>query len=250
MQLSCKYIISELTIFVSYKENMKKLLLILSLIVVFGYINQAKSQEIGFSFLLPVKGYFSIPVSPLSIRGLGVNLHPNFSISTGFTLYRMSGMSLTDVPFTSEVPVVGPFFNITMPLDATIKINFGSTTYLKISGGGVGFVNFATQINQGALDRAMRDELGYTVLNSNMTYNDKFGWGWNAGAQFVQFVNSKIGIFVSVNYIKCTSKVTLEGTYSAYSESAGYVTGTANYDGAKLNYVGYEVGAGVVIKSK
>lgn len=65
---------------------------------------EAKAQEMGvsFSFFFPKNGYFSAPVSPFSLRGVGFNITNNLALETGATLYRMSGMNVSGLPFESK----------------------------------------------------------------------------------------------------------------------------------------------------
>jgi len=53
---------------------------------------QGKGQDFGISasFFIPKNGYFSAPISPLSIRGVSLASAGVFSIDIGGSLYRMS----------------------------------------------------------------------------------------------------------------------------------------------------------------
>ncbi|MCX8490340.1 MAG: hypothetical protein ORN54_04660, partial [Cyclobacteriaceae bacterium] len=56
----------------------------------------ASGQDVGlsFSYFIPRNGDFSTPISPFSIRGLGVNLNRFIALQTGASLYRMAGLSI------------------------------------------------------------------------------------------------------------------------------------------------------------
>ena len=77
---------------------------IVLLVIYIFMLTPVKSQEIGmsFSFFFPKNGYFSTPISPFSIRGIGIHPTNFFSIETGFSLYRMSGMNVINLPFESK----------------------------------------------------------------------------------------------------------------------------------------------------
>ncbi|MBR9999575.1 MAG: hypothetical protein KFF73_11420, partial [Cyclobacteriaceae bacterium] len=102
-------------------KRINKFLLTFPLLLPF-MLSPVRSQDIGmsFSFFFPENGYFSIPVSPFSIRGLGIHPTDFFSIESGFSLYRMSGLNVTDLPFESEDPLMGPMFSIFVPLEAVL----------------------------------------------------------------------------------------------------------------------------------
>ena len=77
----------------------------------------AQNVGLSFSYFVPRNGYFSTPVSPFSFRGLGVNLNRFIVLQTGATLYRMSGLSMKDLPLQSQDPFVGPNFTIFVPAE-------------------------------------------------------------------------------------------------------------------------------------
>ena len=102
---------------------MRKLILIL--ILVFASLIM-KGQDFGlsFSYFIPKNGYFSVPVTPFSIRGVGFDITRFFAIESGFTLYRISGMGVKGLPFESKSPLIGPFFSMMVPLEGVITFNF------------------------------------------------------------------------------------------------------------------------------
>ena len=54
----------------------------------------AQDFGLSFSYFLPKNGYFSTPISPFSIRGLGVDLNRFVALEAGASLYRMSGLNV------------------------------------------------------------------------------------------------------------------------------------------------------------
>ena len=142
----------------TFTPPMRKILLITIVSMLFSL--KANSQDFGISasFFIPKNGYFSTPISPLSIRGVSLASAGVFSIDIGGSLYRMSGMSITNVPIDTRKPMVGPFFNIMVPLEAVINLGNSNTSFL-IKGGGFLFYNFGTKLNYGNIDRAMLDYL-------------------------------------------------------------------------------------------
>ena len=96
-------------------EVMRKLLIILCFLLSSSAL---KAQDFGlsFSYFIPKNGYFSVPVTPFSIRGVGFDLNRFFAIESGFTLYRISGMGVKNLPYESKNPLIGPFFSLMVPL--------------------------------------------------------------------------------------------------------------------------------------
>ena len=91
---------------------MRKAIGTIILVAGLAFAKPLYAQEMGvsFSFFFPKNGYFSAPISPFSIRGLGFNLTNFLAIETGGSLYRMTGMNISDEGLSSREPLVGPFF--------------------------------------------------------------------------------------------------------------------------------------------
>ena len=100
----------------------------------------AYCQEFGlsFSYFIPKNGYFSTPISPFSIRGIGVDLNRFLALETGASLYRMSGLNVKDLPFETKDPLVGPNFTILVPAEVVIQFK-GAGVEFDIKGGLFGF---------------------------------------------------------------------------------------------------------------
>ncbi|MEN8250247.1 MAG: hypothetical protein ABFS32_15040, partial [Bacteroidota bacterium] len=147
---------------------MRKALSAIILVVSLISVKQVHAQDMGvsFSFFFPKNGYFSAPISPFSLRGIGFNITNNIAIETGGSLYRMSGMNITGVPFESKEPMVGPFFNVLVPLELILQ--FGNEYFdFKLKGGGFAFYNFGTKLNTGNIDRAIAEQVLWEVVNSD-----------------------------------------------------------------------------------
>ena len=79
---------------------MKRFMLLL---FIFSGAQASLAQNVGlaFSYFIPRNGEFSTPISPFSIRGIGVDINRFIALETGVTLYRMSGLNVIDLPFES-----------------------------------------------------------------------------------------------------------------------------------------------------
>ena len=126
---------------------MKRLILVLPLVI---GLNALYAQEVGlsFSYFIPKNGDFSTPISPFSIRGIGVNLNRFIALETGATLYRMSGLNIKDLPFESRNSLLGPNFTILIPAELVFQLK-GQRVEFDIKGGGFFFYGFGQNLNYG-----------------------------------------------------------------------------------------------------
>src|SRR5688572_30393330 len=117
-------------------------------VLVFIACSTSNAQDFGlsFSYFIPKNGYFSTPISPFSIRGLGVSLNRFVGIETGASLYRMSGLNLKDLPFESKDPLIGPNFTILVPVELVLGIKSNRVEF-DIKAGGFFFYGLGNKIN-------------------------------------------------------------------------------------------------------
>lgn len=224
---------------------MRKLILIL--ILVFASLIM-KGQDFGlsFSYFIPKNGYFSVPVTPFSIRGVGFDITRFFAIESGFTLYRISGMGVKGLPFESKSPLIGPFFSMMVPLEGVITFNF-SNQAIKLKGGGFIFYNFDTKIIEGNLDRELIESLGWEVLNSDFNITNNIGYGYHFGAEYIIYFSKKFGISLEAYYMSGSSPLDMKGTYKGIPEDGDLITeDAADFKKAELDFTGYELSIGVL----
>ena len=145
---------------------MKKLILLL-VMTVHGLIAYGQDMGLSFSYFLPRNGSFSIPVSPFSIRGLGLELNRFVSLETGGSLYRMTGLNISGLPFKSNNPMAGP--NLTLLIPAEMVVSFGKKNVrLDLRGGGFAYYGFFQKLNEGNIDRAIREMEQWVTVNSSL----------------------------------------------------------------------------------
>ncbi len=208
----------------------------------------AYGQEFGlsFSYFIPKNGYFSTPISPFSIRGLGVDLNRFLALETGASLYRMSGLNVKDLPFESKDALVGPNFTILVPAELVIQFK-GSSVEFDIKGGLFGFYGFSQKINYGNLDRAIREYEGWQVANSEFTYKNKPGWGYHAGVELTVYATQQVGVSIETNYLMGQSGLPLTGSYTG--GNASLETKPIEYPDAKIDLTGLEFSIGLIFNS-
>jgi len=227
---------------------MKKLVLFAVASFILSLNALAQDFGISASFFLPKNGHFSAPISPLSIRGVSLASAGIFSIDIGGSLYRMSGMSITDVPIDTRKPMVGPFFNIMVPLEAVISLGNSNTAFL-IKGGGFAFYNFGTKLNYGNLDRALVDYLDLEIANSDFTFENNIGYGYEFGIELIQYLNRQFGITIGANYYVGGAKLNLQGTVKGMDANQISTLSSVDWQEAKLDYTGLEISVGLLFSS-
>lgn len=224
---------------------MKKLYVILILASLTGSV-LAQDMGLSFSYFLPKNGYFSVPVTPFSIRGVGFDLTRFFAIESGFSLYRMSGMGVKDLPFESKKPLIGPFFSIMVPLEGVITFNFKNQA-IKLKGGGFVFYNFDTKINEGNLDRELRSFLDWQVLNSQVSVSNHLGYGYRFGAEYILYFSKKFGISLEGYYLSGEAPLDMNGSYIGVpADGSPIMEEKINFEDAGLDFTGYEISIGVL----
>ncbi len=215
------------------------------LIVLFFLLTSslAHAQQFGlsFSYFIPKNGYLSTPISPFSIRGLGVNLTDFIAIETGASLYRMTGLNLKGLPFESKYPLIGPNFTIFVPAELVIMLKAGKVEF-DIKGGGFLFYGFGTKLNYGNFDRAIRKHENWDVANADFTFGNKPGFGYHAGAELTVYVTSTVGVSFETNYLIGQSKFPIKGSYIGGDSGSTFtpVTVDETFNDAKVDFTGLE----------
>jgi hypothetical protein len=206
------------------------------------------SQDFGlsFSYFIPKNGYFSTPISPFSIRGLGVDINRFFALETGASLYRMSGLNLKDLPFESKAPLVGPNFTLLVPAEFVIQLK-GSRAEFDIKAGGFFFYCFGNKLNYGNFDRAIRDYEEWTVANSDLDFDAKPGFGYHGGVELTVYVTNQVGVSLETNYFVGDAKFPLKGSYTGGDVTLETIP--VDYADAKIDFTGLEFSIGLIFSS-
>ena len=217
-------------------------------IILSGLAAPSFAQDFGlsFSYFLPKDGYFSTPISPFSIRGLGFNINRYLAVETGASLYRMSGLNMKDLPFESREPLVGPNFTILVPLEVVIQLR-GTQAEFDIKGGGFFFHGFGQKLNYGNLDRVIRASRDWAVANSDFSFENNPGFGYHGGAELTVYVTRQLGVSLETNYFVGYAKFPLQGSFSGGSGTIE--THEAAYPDAKIDFTGLEFAIGLIFTS-
>lgn len=203
----------------------------------------SKSQGISASVLIPKDGYLSVPVSPLSIRGLGISMGA-IGIETGASLYNMPGLPMNNLPFEANEPLTGPHWSILVPLQLSLTLDTDAIS-VKFLGGGFGMGHLAPRINYGNMDRAIRDHENWDVANADLEVENKIGFGLMTGVEFAFHVSSKFSITTELQYLEGSSGAAITGNYSGGSIGGSVDTRTISYPDAEVQLEGVEISIGV-----
>ena len=223
--------------------------MMLPVLVLASLYSQAQNIGLSFSYFIPKNGYFSTPISPFSIRGLGVDLTNNIAIETGASLYRMSGLNMKDMPIVSKDPFVGPNFTIFVPVELVFTLRSTNVEF-DIKGGAFGFFGFDQKLNYGNIDRAIRKLEGWEVANSSFTFKNKPGWGYHAGAELTLYVFPQVGVSFETNYLVGESALPMRGSYRGGGPGALVTKDVGDtYQDAKIDFTGLEFSIGLIFDS-
>lgn len=225
---------------------MRKLLILITISVCAMQAN-AQSFGLSFSYFIPKDGYFSTPISPFSIRGLGVDLNRFIAIETGASLYRMSGLNMKDLPLESKDPFVGPNFTIFVPVELVFQLK-GNGVQLDLKGGAFGFYGFSHKLNYGNIDRAIRRLETWEVANADLSFSNKPGWGYHGGAELTFYIRPDVGISLEANYLMGGSALPLKGSYTGGGPDA-LTTVPVDYADAKIDFTGMEFSIGLIFET-
>jgi opacity protein-like surface antigen len=227
---------------------MKKILICTGLLCGAMFSTWAQDVGLSFSYFIPRNGDFSTPISPFSIRGLGFNLNRFIAIETGASLYRMSGMGMIDLPFESKNSLIGPNFTILVPVELVFQLK-GQQVEFDIKGGGFFFYGFDQHLNNGNIDRALRQYQSWDVLNSNLSYENNPGFGYHFGAELTIPVTGQVSVSLETNYLMGTAKFPLKGSYSGGTLNGTNQTVAVDYKDAKIDFTGLEFSIGLIFSS-
>ncbi|MCA4899135.1 MAG: hypothetical protein ACK514_18430 [Bacteroidota bacterium] len=226
---------------------MKRLILVLPLVIGLSALH---AQEVGlsFSYFIPKNGDFSTPISPFSIRGIGVNLNRFIALETGASLYRMSGLNIKDLPFESRNSLLGPNFTILIPAELVFQLK-GQRVEFDIKGGGFFFYGFGQNLNYGNIDRAIRELEKWDVANAALTYENNPGFGYHFGAELTIPVTSQVSVSLETNYLLGAANFPLKGSYTGGSINGTTQTKAVDYKDAKVDFTGLEFSIGLMFNT-
>lgn len=226
---------------------MRKHFIIIISLLILSISKDLLAQGISFSYLIPKNGYLSAPLSPFSIRGVGIGGF--IGAETGFSLYSIPGLPMKDLPFKTDKPLSGQSWAVLVPAQVTISKSLGKVGF-KLLGGGFGILNLNSRVNKGNLDRAIVQYESWDVATSKVSQSTKPGLGWMAGTELEFKVNRKFSITAEVEYLKGSYESRLKGSYAGGQIGQPIETKDFNFSKAKTSFEGVEISLGVKMGGK
>lgn len=227
---------------------MKRIILVIAFLVSGASGLFAQDVGLSFSYFIPRNGYFSTPISPFSLRGVGFNINRFLALETGASLYRMSGLSMTGLPYETKEPFLGPNFTLFVPVELVLQFA-GKQAEFDIKGGVFGFYGFDNKLNYGNIDRTLREVENWDVANAALNFDNHPGYGFHAGVELTFYVTRQFGISIETNYLMGAAKFPLTGSYTGGTLSA-IETKALDYADARVDFTGLEFSIGVIFTGR
>ncbi|UCF96481.1 MAG: hypothetical protein JSV89_15045 [Spirochaetaceae bacterium] len=228
---------------------------IIALLFLLAAVLSIQGIGVSVSYFLPRNGMFSHPVTPLSLRDIEFDIGRFLGVGGSLSLYSMRGMGITDAegnPIASDGPLVGPFLSVLSSAVAKLKLPIPPLEF-EASGGVFGCYNIDPPLMTGNLDRYLASATGttYEAVTSTISLDGRWGWGWVFGGSATYFLKGQFGISVGANYYLGGGNLELSGSYDAYDDGSGWVTGQdipAILKTARLDFSGLEIILGVELE--
>jgi hypothetical protein len=213
-------------------------------------ITALHAQKVGlsFSYFIPKNGDFSTPISPFSIRGIGVKLNQFVELQTGASVYRMSGLNIKDLPFESKNSLLGPNFTILIPAELVIRLKRQRVEF-DVKGGVFFFYGFGQNLNYGNIDRAIREYEKWDVANTDLTYENNPGFGYQFGAELTVPITHQVRVALGTNYLMGAARFPLKGIYTGGTLNHLPETKIVDYKEAKVDFTGLEFSVGLLFST-
>lgn len=196
----------------------------------------ANAQGIGLGFYNAFDGGQGLTLG----TGIGLGFGPMLIIQVNGH-YIDLGQFTVDADIATRPWVQTKVFRVELP--AVIKAKIGGYQ-ISLLGGGVAFLPLALKLLPGNIDRDLRDDLGYDLLNAELDADPSLALGAMLGGR-LSLKLSGLRITFSAKAYAARSSLALTGTY-AYANSDGtYSTGNSYDEKLPMRFNGLEVGIGV-----
>jgi hypothetical protein len=213
---------------------------------------------VSFSYFLPRNGWFSHPVTPLSLRNIDLSFGRFLGVGGSVALYNIRGMAIKDSddnPIDMTDPLVGPFLSVLGSAVAKFFLPIRNLEF-QVSGGLFGCYNIDPPLMTGNLDRYLSTGSGgalYEAVTATVSSAGHWGWGYVFGGSATYYFKGQIGLSVGANYYIGGADLKLSGSYDAYDEDS--VLPPLNNEplpdilkNARLDFTGLEILVGVDVR--
>ena len=90
---------------------------------------------------------------------------------------------------------------------------------------------------------------GWQVLNADLEFESKPGWGYQGGVELLVNISRSIGLTFEVNYLAGGSAIPITGSYSG-GNSGSFQTVNVDYEDAQVDLTGWEISLGAVFNGR
>ena len=207
-----------------------------------------KVYSIGVStaIFLPRNGAASHPVSPLSLRDIGVSFGSFLGLTSALSLYNINGMGLVDgnlSPMDLSGPGAGPFYTVLGSLAVQITVPVWRLEIEPLAGV-FGYHAFSPRLNGRAIDAYLAELGGHETVDAALVPPGSWGWGYLFGGSVGMKITDQIGVSLGAQYYLGGSPLGLTGTYRADGNASDLAL-PQDLSNARLDFTGIEVILGV-----
>lgn len=210
----------------------------------------ATAQHIGLGagVLFPMEAPMAVSVPPLALRAALFERNA-WSVETGFTWYRLSGLSMRDVGFPTSGALIRPFHSFVFPLTLGYSVGVGDRERIQFNAGGFAAIHSIYEVDD---ERLAQDWLfsstQYSRLSTASSAAQGNTLGWMASVRYERDVDDRLGYNIGLEWLSGRSSAPIEGRFYGESLNGVPVEGEFRLSDAALDYRALGLTLGVQIQ--
>jgi len=217
------------------------------LILAHGSVS-AQHIGLGVGVLFPVDAPMAVSVPPLALRA-ALFERGNWSVETGFTWYRLSGLSMHEVGFPTSGALIRPFHSFVFPLTLGYSVGVGERERIQLSAGGFAAIHSIYEVDD---ERLAQDWLfsssQYSRLSTASSVAQGNTLGWMASVRYERDIDDRLGYNIGLEWLLGRSPAPIDGRFYGESLNGVPVEGEFQLGEAALDYRALGLTLGVQIQ--
>lgn len=190
----------------------------------------------------------AVAVPPFTLRA-ALFERGSWSVETGLTWYRLSGLSLREVGFVVNGPLVRPFHSFVIPLSVNYSLSLGSDEQLVFGAGGFAAIHSLYELDDERLAQAwLFSSTNYARLQTSSAIGQSNTLGWTATVRYERQIDDRFGYRVGLEWFDGSSPSPIEGRFYAESLNEVPVEGGFEIPDARLDYRALGLTFGLLIR--
>ena len=190
----------------------------------------------------------SVAVPPFALRAAVIE-RAAWSVETGLTWYRISGLSMRDLGFPAGGSLLRPFHSFVIPLCAHYALNIDSDERLVFGAGGFAALHSIYELDDELLAQAwLRSSSSFSRLQTDSDIRQSNTLGWTVSIRYEREIDDRLGSRVAVEWFEGSSSSPIEGRYFGESLNEVPVEGGFELPGARLDYRAMGLTFGLLIR--